>query len=282
LKGFIFKASSIFTCFIPTKLLIKLSGKKIIYPFYHIISDNPPPHIKHLYPIRSVKQFEKDLDFLQKYFTASEFDSGNNKPQFILSFDDGLSEVYDIVAPILKRRNIPAIFFVNSAFVDNKDIFKNYIFSLKQENPETDYKKYLTNKKPYLTSEQIFELINEGFKIGAHSINHPLFSEISEAEQIKQTKESIDFICKKFGEKQKLFAFPFTDDGVTDVFFNTVFENKIVDYTFGTAGIKDDIFERNIQRIPIEKYGLSAKRHIKTEYLLYIIKKLFGKHVVKR
>ncbi len=269
---------SIFINFIPTKLLLKLSGIKTIYPFYHIVSDKPPAHIKHLYPIRTVKQFEKDLDFLQKYFSASVFPVKDNSPQFVLSFDDGLSEVYDTIAPILLKRKISAIFFINSAFVDNRDMFKNYILSLKQKNPEIDFKEYLKNKKPYLTSNQIFELINEGFRIGAHSINHPLFSDIPEQEQIKQTKESINFIFKNFGEKQKLFAFPFTDNGVSDSYFKTVFEKSIVDYTFGTAGIKKDIFEKNIQRIPVEKYGLSAKRHIKTELLRYMIKK----NMVKR
>jgi len=281
LKKNLFKILSLLTSFIPTKFLIKLSGKQTIYPFYHIINNNSPAHIKHLYPVRSIRQFEKDLDFLQKYFTASEFLQNKNKSAFILSFDDGLSDVYKTITPILKKRKIPAIFFINSAFIDNKDMFINYISSLKKENPKIDYKGYLKTEKPYLTKQQISELKTEGFTIGAHSINHPLFSEISEEEQIRQTKESIKFVTENFGETQKLFAFPFTDNGVKDTFFDTVFKNKITDYTFGTAGIKDDKIKNNIQRIPIEKYGMSAKRHIKTEYLLYILKKIIGKHIVE-
>jgi len=282
LKKTLFKIISFIAILIPVRFLIKFSGKKVIYPFYHIISDNPPAHIKHLYPVRSIKQFEKDLDFLQEHFTASEFPPKKNKPSFILTFDDGLSEVYNIIAPILKTRNIPAIFFINSAFVDNKDMFFNYILSLKKENPKIDFKEYLKNKKPYLTKQQISKLKTEGFTIGAHSINHPLYSEINEDEQIRQTEESIKFVSENFNETQKLFAFPFSDDSVKDTFFETVFNNRIADFTFGTAGIKDDVFERNIQRIPIEKYGLSAKRHIKTELFLYIIKRFFGRNFVKR
>jgi len=127
LKKILFKILSFFTLFIPTKFLIKLSGKRIIYPFYHIISDNPPAHIKYLYPVRSIKQFEKDLVFLQKHFTVSDFPVKGNNPQFVLSFDDGLSEVYDIIAPILKKRNIPAIFFVNTPG-DYHRLFKTLIF----------------------------------------------------------------------------------------------------------------------------------------------------------
>lgn len=282
MKKILFKILSFFTLSIPTIFLIKLSGKRIIYPFYHIISDNPPAHIKYLYPVRSIKQFEKDLVFLQKHFTASDFPVKGNNPQFVLSFDDGLSEDYDIIAPILKKRNIPAIFFVNSAFVDNKDMFTNYISSLNKENPTIDFKEYLKNEKPYLTKQQISELKAEGFTIGAHSINHPLFSEITEKEQIRQVQESVNFVIENFGEKQKLFAFPFTDNNVKDTFFDTVFNKNIVDYTFGTAGIKDDNIKNNIQRIPVEKYGLSAKRHIKTEFLLYLVKRVFKKEKVRR
>lgn len=282
MKEVLFKIISIFTSLIPVSLLIKLSGKRTIYPFYHIVSDTPPAHIKHLYPIRSIKQFEKDLDFLQKHFIASELNSENNKKQFVLSFDDGLSEVYKIIAPILKKRNIPAIFFINSGFVDNKAMFKNFIVNLKNGNPKINVKEYLKDKKPYMTIEQINGLKNQGFIIGAHSINHPLFSEINEDEQIRQIKESVDFITENFKEEQKLFAFPFTDNGIKDRFFKTIFENNIVDFTFGTAGIKDDNIKNNIQRIPVEKYGLSAKKHIKTELLLYILKHIFNSEKVKR
>ena len=37
-----------------------------------------------------------------------------------LTFDDGFRELHDVVAPILLRKGIPATFFVNSAFIDNK------------------------------------------------------------------------------------------------------------------------------------------------------------------
>ena len=282
MKKLLFKTVSFLTFFIPTKWLIKLSGKKVIYPFYHIVSDNTPAHIKHLYPVKTIKQFEKDLDFLQKHFTASVFPPKGKKSLFVLSFDDGLKEIYDIVAPILKKRNIPAIIFINTSFVDNKGIFDNYISSLKKENPEIDIKKYLKNNNPYLTKQQILQLKTEGFTVGAHGVTHPLFADITEREQINQVKESINFVNEIFGEKQKLFAFPFSDYGVKDTFFETIFSEKIADYTFGTAGIKNDIFKKNIQRIPIEKYGLSAKRHIKTDCLLYILKKIIGKEYVKR
>jgi peptidoglycan/xylan/chitin deacetylase (PgdA/CDA1 family) len=47
-----------------------------------------------------------------------------------LSFDDGLREFHDVAAPILLRKGIPAVCFLNSAFIDNADLFYRYKASL--------------------------------------------------------------------------------------------------------------------------------------------------------
>jgi len=335
LKSVIFKISSIIASLIPIKFLIKFTGIRIIYPFYHIVTDNRPAHIKHLYSVRTVKQFKKDLDFLITYFQHTNTvltESKSKQNYFNISFDDGLRECYDIIVPILKEYKVKATFFINSGFVDNKDLFFKYKASIIAEeikkNDLTDnqktqistallskrllnnkqiikyvlninysqkqkldkiadvlkisFKYYLQEYKPYLTRLQIKELIKDGHQIGAHSIDHPLFSNLTEEEQIRQTYESIQCIEERFDIKTKLFAFPFTDDQVETSFFNMIFKNKVIDFSFGTAGIKKDIIEKNIQRIPVEKYSMSAKRYIKTEYLLYFIKKIIGKHIIKR
>ncbi len=109
--------------------LIKKSGIKIIFPFYHSVSDEDVVHIKHLYPSKNIISFINDLDFLLKYFiplSIDDFLSKNYDPDqnyFVLSFDDGLRKMFDVVRPILNKKGIPAIFFLNSAFVDNKDLF---------------------------------------------------------------------------------------------------------------------------------------------------------------
>ena len=326
---------SIFTFIIPIKLLIKLTGITIIYPFYHIVNDNPPPHIKHLYAVRTVQQFRKDLDFLTNYFQHTEdvlTELKDKQNYFHLSFDDGLSECYTVIAPILKEYKIKATFFLNSDFVDNKDLFFKYKASIiveeikktsLTENQKTkisaaflskrllsvnqiiksilnisylqkkklneiadileiSFKDYLQEHKPYLSSHQIKELIKDGHQIGAHSIDHPLYSDLIEEEQIRQTSESIKYLKNEFDVKTKLFAFPFTDDQVKTSFFDTVFNNRILDYSFGTAGIKKDSVKHNVQRIPIEKRTVSAERYIKTEYILYLFKKIIGKHIINR
>ena len=131
--------------FIPINLLSKLTRKSIILPFYHIVSDTESIHIKHLYQTKSIKQFEKELDFLLKNFKPIDFleyrkcilEDMPLKNRFLLTFDDGLKEFYTIIAPILKRKGIPAMNFLNSGFVDNKDLFYRYKVSVLIEKLQT-------------------------------------------------------------------------------------------------------------------------------------------------
>jgi peptidoglycan/xylan/chitin deacetylase (PgdA/CDA1 family) len=136
------------------ELLIKLTGQKLIFPFYHSVSNTPLPHIKHLYNIKSISQFENDIQFYLKYFkplTLNELIEvvrGNMKvtqPSFFLSFDDGLAEVYSNILPILKKYTVPAAIFLNSAFVDNKDLFYRYKASILVDAYRNDFKTELSN-----------------------------------------------------------------------------------------------------------------------------------------
>jgi len=121
------------------KFLARLTSRRVILPFYHTVSDVHLPHISNLYTIRSVNQFKKDLEFLCRHFKAVDLDSlyritvghkSIKEPIFHLSFDDGLSELYSVVAPLLVERGIPASIFVNTDFVGNKQLFYRYKVSL--------------------------------------------------------------------------------------------------------------------------------------------------------
>ncbi len=315
--------------------VLKLAFSKTIFPFYHTVSDEYLPHIKNLYEYRNTKKFIADLDFLLKFYkplTINEFcddflHKRQRKNTFVLSFDDGLREIYDVIAPILTKKGVPAVFFINSAFVDNRDLFYKYKISLivdeVRKNPlkivsiskffeknfllkinnlndvvsslslnidvidkvaklvEVDFKNFLKVVKPYLTTMQIKELKKQGFAIGAHSVNHYEYRFLQFDEQIRQTAESVKFVKDNFNEKLKLFAFPFTDFGVEKRFFDEVNNKQILDLSFGTAGIKDDCIENNIQRIPVENHK-SIKKSLKYEYFYYFLRKLVGKQKITR
>ncbi len=124
---------------IPQSMLTSLTGQQFLFPFYHTVSNIPLPHVEQIYPVRSIPRFKRDLDFLTQHFepvgleALRIFRDGQrkaSKPRMFLTFDDGLSGIYDIVAPELLKRGIPAAFFINTAFIDNRDLFFRYKASL--------------------------------------------------------------------------------------------------------------------------------------------------------
>jgi peptidoglycan/xylan/chitin deacetylase (PgdA/CDA1 family) len=322
--------------------MISVTKQRLILPFYHAVSNEDLMHIKHLYKIRNQQEFIRDLDFFLKYFHPIDYQSlldhlKNGKElrenSILLSFDDGLRQFHDIIAPILLQKGIPAICFLNSDFIDNRDLFFRYKASiliekiLKGQNKNlnnNELKKWLITKnvsgegnvkdilkigygnqnilnelaslisfnfneylnlyKPYLTSTQIVDLKEKGFHFGSHSEDHPLFSELAIPDQIKQVQTSLDLICNKFKLDYKLFSFPFTDDGVSKSFFETIFDpqNPVADITFGCAGLKRDCISNNIQRIPIEISAFPAKEVVKSAYVYFILKAFFNKNLIKR
>ncbi len=308
--------------------LIKRSGVKIIFPFYHNICEEEVIHIKHLYPCKNKSSFIQDLDFLLKYYkplSIDDFHEKNYDPAqnyFVLSFDDGLREMYSVVRPILKQKGIPAIFFLNSAFVDNKDLFYRYKVSiiinylsdvdkrlaiskvLKIDNSDIKnltkqllsltyadqniideisreaqigFVRYLKKVSPYMTSDEIKQLIVEGFQIGGHSYDHPLYKSISAESQIEQTKKSFIFIEDNFSVKRKYFAFPFSAEGADQGAVEHILTKLKMDMLLGTSGLKNPLDSKIIERIPMEVGKFSAEQIIKNEYSWFLLKRLLGK-----
>lgn len=119
--------------------LIKNSKQNLLLPFYHTISNQRVAHIENIYPVRNEKLFIEDIDFILQYFEPVDIATIHqkvkngetfSKPSFHITFDDGLSEIYQTAIPILERKGISATVFVNSGFVDNKALFYRYKVSL--------------------------------------------------------------------------------------------------------------------------------------------------------
>jgi peptidoglycan/xylan/chitin deacetylase (PgdA/CDA1 family) len=339
-RTFMKNVSSKMLGFFPFKILLAQSKEKAIFPFYHLVSDQPSAHTRHLYNTISSEQFQKDIKFLLKHYEPASFENlaqfvkdgkKTSKPLFLLTFDDGMRECAEVVAPILVEMGLSAIFFLNSAFIDNKTLFHKHKCSLLIEKMlnthsqsqirevrqllnsteknlqilvgllrklnysdgvliekiaevlDLDFERYLAENKPYMSSEQIRSLLAKGFLIGAHSIDHPEFFLLEEKEMERQTHESFTFLEKYFGLGQRLFAFPYTDDRVSQSFFAYLKNQEKVDISFGTAGLKRDENPCHIQRIPMENGTLTgAQQIIRMEYSYYLLKSVLGKNELTR
>ena len=311
-KKFIGYASSV-SGFLPLDILCALSGQEFIIPFYHIVSEEDCPHIKYLYRYKNIREFEQDLDYLTKHYlpvgaeALPDILAGKYKGKkiMLLTFDDGLRQMYDIVAPILLRKGIPATFFLNTDFIDNKALMFRYKASLlKSLNQGTDlifeagsdkeleahmnttfageFDSFLRGYKPYMDFHQVKSLVSQGFTIGAHSCSHPYYEDLRIDGQLSETFDCMDILQKDFGIKEKLFAFPFTDHGVSKAFFEKIFADGRIDFSFGGAGIKKDIHPRQFQRIPMEGWDASAEQILKSEYLYYLMRASIGRNTIAR
>ncbi|MEM9722476.1 MAG: polysaccharide deacetylase family protein [Bacteroidota bacterium] len=315
---------------------ITLSKQHLIFPFYHGLWTFPLPHIEHVYHLLSPEQLEKDLDFLLRYYRPIGLDevrkSINGAPlprrnAFHLSFDDGLRSCYDWVRPILLKKGIPATFFLNTDFIDNRALFYRYkasllVHALQHAPPPTekvkilseifhqkklplhklsslilalpyqkrfmldqiaetlhlDFSTFLNRERPYMSSDQIQKLIEDGFSLGGHSESHPYFSELTVEEQVAECINSVSYITNKWGLSYKVFAFPFTDWGVPQSVFHKIYAQGI-ELSFGTAGLKQDEFPQNLQRIPMEKRP-GARNTLWKAYSAYFPKALLNRNVV--
>ena len=330
---------SSFSSLIPIEKLVSSNRHSLILPFWHSVSDTPLPHLSQLYQVPTIKVFEQTLDFfLLKYKPALADDVLKysktrivpDKKLFFPSFDDGLSECYHVIAPILKRKGVQAAFFINPSFVDNKMLFHrlkaslilNHIKDRKfhselwrkaeqllQDSTNTpllpflqkacftdhplldqiaevidiDFATYLNKNQPYMTLQQIKELQDEGFLIGAHGMDHREFFLSSEDEIMQQIIESLEFLVRKINPPINTFAFPFTDFKVPDSVFEKVNHAGLWDISFGTAGIKDETMRNHLQRIPMESDKLlKGKDLIRNEYMWYYLKSVIGKNKVSR
>lgn len=322
---------------ISNKKMISLINNQTIFPYYHIVKNKEVKHIKNLYKYKDTQQFEKDVKILIKYYKPINPKSFINsseeikipKNSFLLTFDDGLSEVYDIIIPILKKYHLSAIFFINPDFIDNKEsLFKHDIsiivealkteqFSKKSlekikeilsvdsskqlidtikkikhsdrhllkiiaKKLNIDLLNYVNSQKPYLTKENIKEMIDLGFYFGGHTMSHPRLQELGIEKQIIEILDSIKWLKSNFDIDYSLFAFPFWDKGIPRKLIDKIFEYDDKAIIFGNSGIKKDIYPRMIQRFSLENPNKNIEKTIVTENFYKFYNKIIGQYKIHR
>lgn len=301
---------------VPSPLLKAYAKGLALIGYYHLVSDEVVEHVTHLYEYKNRKRFENDLDyFLERWNPISFFDlmsfaKAGQKVRdgsFLLTFDDGLREAHDVIAPILLKKGIPAIFFLSSAFLDNKELAYDHKKSLIAErlrkdprnlekkvqevtgkeigrNPSLkkyvsglgyrdaymldqiaeamglDFRAYLDSRRPYLTTDDARRLVNQGFALGAHGIDHPPYSMLPFEEQVHQTVTSMRFIRDRFGLDYGAFAFPHGDGKITKEFFGEIEKEGLIDISFGGSGIIEDSIKSHFQRFSLEDPLVAADK----------------------
>ncbi len=124
---------------IPSRIYPYLVQRDLVGIFYHAVSDDVMAHVRHLYPVVAVSVFKESLEFLKEGFYFVSYDTlqahYKNKiplpPNALhLSFDDGFSECYTVVRPILLELEIPCTFFLTIDWLDNRMLYYRHQVSL--------------------------------------------------------------------------------------------------------------------------------------------------------
>lgn len=320
---------------LPMRMLQNRHTGGLLLPYQHLVSDKDVPHIKHLYPFKGTRAFEQDLDYLLKYFVPvtlqdviASLNTGEPLPErsFLLTFDDGLREVPEIIVPLLIKKGVPAAFFLNSAFLDNKVLYYKFKVSLILESlikgnhsaavleklarlvgadPISGVKKirynnrhlaeeagvvlglsfedYLRQQRPFMTLDEVETLVQQGFAIGGHSVDHPYYIELTLEEQLAQTLESVNFLTERFHLSYRAFAFPHTDAGVSRTFFEILLNTLgKLDVILGTANHKQDIYPRILHRFNCERPAIPIDAAVKGILLYNRLDEIRNKKIISR
>jgi peptidoglycan/xylan/chitin deacetylase (PgdA/CDA1 family) len=321
----------------PFRLLRNLARVNPLIINYHVVADEELPHISELYAFRSVSRFIADMDFLGRHFHPIGLESfldhiHNNNPlpdnSLLLTFDDGLRQIYDVVAPVLESKNLTATFFLTSDFIDNQvlgydhkksllirhltqpgnqhlihkistlpGLHQNRIPDLRRaimgitypdrflvDNIASElnynFDDFLHKNNPYVTTEQVRDMIARGFTFGSHSLDHPRFSELTLEEQVDQAISSTNYITGRFSLPYKVFAFPYSDRNVSLDFFARI--SSEIEASFGTHGLLSDQAGNNYQRISVERFKNPPGEVIKFHFIRKIIYSSIGRDTILR
>lgn len=152
---------------------------------YHLVRDEVYGDYEYLFVKES--DFENQLREIQRLnyrtFFADELSQIKNEEKaLVLTFDDGYSDCYETVFPLLKKYGIKATFFVSPSLI---------------------------GKENHLTEAQILEMQESGLcRFGSHTVNHIRLNEALTSEVERELSESKKFLEELTGEKIRSLAYP--------------------------------------------------------------------------
>ena len=175
---------------------LKLNDKGLPILMYHSIDTNIDPKTGKLNELKVPKEVFREQ---MRYFKDNGFTTltmseaydffQNNKgipaKSVLITFDDGYVDNYLNAYPVLKEFSFNATVFMITDLVD-KD-------------------------SAYLNSSQLKEMESNGIEIQNHTVNHLHLSTLSYNEQLKQIKDSKEFLEKLLNKKVDYIAYPYGD-----------------------------------------------------------------------
>ena len=155
------------------KLLLNYKSDSLRILYYHIVTEKNQPYYfdnKSITP----KEFECQINFLKKHYEIISLSEAmlyakekkSLKKKLVLTFDDGFTENHTVIAPILSKNNLSAVFYLMSNCIDNKDLmWRNKLLLInKVDRNNLDNGIKLISKKYKLETKRSRNLMEWSFK----------------------------------------------------------------------------------------------------------------------
>ncbi|MDZ7697245.1 MAG: polysaccharide deacetylase family protein [Deltaproteobacteria bacterium] len=152
----------------------------------------------------SVKKFQRYCDFFQKYFLVikleellKRLEAGQDISRHaVITFDDGYKDNYELAAKELTDRRLSACFFIATGFINTTRI------------PFWDEEKSIHTM--WMSWNDVRKLYEQGFEIGAHTVNHIDLGKISGEESTNEITNSKRILEIELGIPDlACFSYPF-------------------------------------------------------------------------
>ena len=145
-----------------TRVLERRFQSKMIIVTFHRVNDTlPEDGMTH-----SSATFEEYCKFFRKHFKViplSQQVAGCDSASELggtlsITLDDGYRDNFEIAAPILRKLNLPATFFVATGFIDSQTV--------------APWDRHLVRQPGWMDWQQLRSLASQGFEIGSHTGCH--------------------------------------------------------------------------------------------------------------
>ena len=269
---------------------------------YHDVSNNPSEFSRTYDLCIPPDIFEYQIDFINNNFNVispNELLSGKiPENAALITFDDGFRSYFKTAVPILEKRNLPSIIFLNMAPIKGEIFWSGLITYLCENSSEFSHH-VTTNSECNLKEKPLYlyctrEIVNsylekkgETFKdevckfvgdfatqldlksvssnnlvfFGNHLYNHDVPFLLSDEQLLESYRKNEDEL-KKYPNSRSMFAFPFGQPGTcfSERQIELLIENGAKKVFSAYPIINSEVTAQYLHRIPLHSFNNTKSR----------------------
>jgi peptidoglycan/xylan/chitin deacetylase (PgdA/CDA1 family) len=164
--------------------------------------------------------FERVLHWVSRRFRFLTVDQflESDRPGVLLTFDDGFANNHDVVLPLLKKFEAPAVFFVATQHIGDGGRWLGFAEDaarLVWGDPAAVPVEASRDLYDGMGREQLTACAASGLvTIGAHTVSHPRLTALDDKKLTEEIRRSKTVLEDLTGRPVDLFAYPFGDADV--------------------------------------------------------------------